>query len=109
MEARALIRVNVLYPTRDGARFDFDYYLQRHIPMVKDLLQPFGLTEVNVDHGIAGLTPGSPAIYVCIGSLQFPSIDALQKGMEAHGAAILADVPQYTNIEPELQVSEVKV
>lgn len=77
--------------------------------MVKRLLEPFGLTTVTVDHGIAGLSPGAPATYICIASLQFSSIDALQQGLAAHAGEILGDIQNYTNIEAELQVSEVKL
>jgi uncharacterized protein (TIGR02118 family) len=102
-----VIRVNVLYPAVDGARFDSAYYLQRHIPMVKDRLQPFGLTEVTVDRGLAGLVPGTPARHVCVASLAFSTTDALQGGLAAHGAEILSDVPNYTDIQPVIDVAEV--
>jgi uncharacterized protein (TIGR02118 family) len=104
-----MIRVNVLYADRDGARFDFDYYLSSHIPMVRDRMTAFGLTTVTVDKGLAGLAPGTPATYVCVASLQFDSVDNLQKGLAAHGAEIIGDIPNYTNIEPTIQVSEIAV
>ena len=30
-----MIKVNVLYPASDGARFDMDYYLNQHTPMLR--------------------------------------------------------------------------
>lgn len=33
-----MITVSVIYPHRAGARFDFDYYLRQHMPMVQQLL-----------------------------------------------------------------------
>ena len=29
-----MIKVSVLYPNRPTARFDMDYYVKRHVPMV---------------------------------------------------------------------------
>jgi uncharacterized protein (TIGR02118 family) len=102
-----LIRVNVLYPSSQGARFDFDYYTQRHLPMVKQRLEPLGLLGITVDKGVAGLAPGSPAAYVTVASLQFESLESLQQGLAAHGAEILGDIPNYTDVQPVMQVSEI--
>jgi uncharacterized protein (TIGR02118 family) len=102
-----MIRVNVFYPAGQGARFDFDYYTQRHLPMVKDRLAPLGLVAMTVDKGVAGLAPGSPAAYVAVASLQFTSLEALQQGLAAHGAEIMGDIPNYTNVPPMMQVSEI--
>jgi uncharacterized protein (TIGR02118 family) len=104
-----MIRVNVLYADRDGARFDFEYYLKRHIPMVRDRMTPFGLTTITIDKGIGGLAPETPATYICVGSLAFDSVENLQKGLAAHGGEIIGDIPNYTNIEPVIQVSEIAV
>jgi hypothetical protein len=33
-----MIKVSVLYPEGDGSTFNMDYYLNRHIPMVREKL-----------------------------------------------------------------------
>ena len=102
-----MVKISILYPNRQGARFDFDYYTQRHLPMVKERLGPLGLSNITVDKGMGGLAPGSPAVYLTVASLQFTSIEALQQGLAAHGAEILGDIPNYTDIQPVMQVSEI--
>ena len=104
-----MIRVNVTYAATPGARFDHDYYVNRHISMVRERLTPYGLKGVTVDKGIAGLEPGTPAAYVCVASVTLESIEGLQSGLAAHGAEIMGDVQNYTDIEPAIQVSEVLV
>lgn len=102
-----MIRVNVFYPASQNARFDFDYYTGRHLPMVKERLQPLGLLAITVDKGVSGLAPGSPAAYLVVTSLQFGSLEALQQSLAAHGAEILGDIPNYTDVQAIMQVSEI--
>ncbi len=37
----------------------------------------------------------------------FESLADFRNGMNAHGDEILADVPHYTNLTPQVQVSEI--
>jgi uncharacterized protein (TIGR02118 family) len=50
---------------------------------------------------------GGKAPYLAIAYLKFTSADALQKALAKHGAEILGDIPNYTKIEPIMQVNEV--
>jgi uncharacterized protein (TIGR02118 family) len=100
-----MIRMSVLYPNRPGARFDFDYYLDRHIPMVQRLLTPLGTVGVEVDRGVGG-GAGLEAPFVGVAHLLFSSLDAMGQAMAKHQAEIVADIPRYTDIEPQIQISE---
>lgn len=70
-------------------------------------MRPFGLTATTVDKGTAALAPETPPTYVCVASLQFESFDRLQQGLAQHGPEIMGDIPQYTDVQPVIQVSEV--
>jgi uncharacterized protein (TIGR02118 family) len=72
-----MIDVIVMWPNADDATFDHDYYLQKHIPMLGELLGD-KLTRVEVAKGIGGLEPGAPPPYVAITHLYFDSVDAFQ-------------------------------
>jgi uncharacterized protein (TIGR02118 family) len=50
---------------------------------------------------------GDKAPYLAIAYLKFNSADSLQKALAKHGAEILGDIPNYTKIEPIMQVNEV--
>jgi uncharacterized protein (TIGR02118 family) len=102
-----MIRVTALYPNKPDAKFDFDYYLNKHAKMFVEKLTPFGFVKAEIDRGIGGIQPGSPPPYVALMSIVFNSIDDFQKFLGAHGDEIMADVPNYTNIEPQMQVSEI--
>jgi uncharacterized protein (TIGR02118 family) len=99
---RAMQRVTVLYPNKDGAHFNFDYYMKKHIPWVSGLFS----RPIEVRRGISSAT-GSPAPFLCLATILTNSTDEFQVVFNKHGAAILGDVPNYTNIEPIVQFDEV--
>jgi uncharacterized protein (TIGR02118 family) len=103
-----MIKVSVFYPNKKGSSFDMAYYCDRHIPLVQRLLRP-ALKGAAVEQGLGGVTPGSAATYVAMGHLLFDSADAFQKAFGAHADEIMGDIPNYTNIEPIIQISEVKL
>jgi uncharacterized protein (TIGR02118 family) len=103
-----MIKVTVVYPNSSGSRFDIAYYCKMHIPLVQRLVGS-ALKGVAVEHGIAGGTPGSPAPYLAIGQLQFDSVEAFQASFGPHAQKIMADIPNYTNVQPVIQISEVKL
>ena len=103
-----MIRVSVLYPRKDGARFDWAYYTGTHVPMVGRKLGA-ALKAVSIEQGIAGGAPGSPAAFVAIANLTFESVPAFQAAFTPHAPEIMADIAKYTAIEPIIQISEVKM
>lgn len=103
-----MIKVSVIYPNTEGCRFDFGYYCTKHMPMVKDKLGD-ACQGIAVDRGIAGGAPGSRPAYVAMAHLFFDSTDAFQQAFGPHAAAILADIPNYTDVQPVIQISEVLI
>jgi uncharacterized protein (TIGR02118 family) len=103
-----MIKVSVLYPNGDAHTFDMKYYLEKHIPLVRRLLGS-ALKGVQVEQGIAGLSQGSPAPYLAMGHLLFESPQAFQAAFGPHAAEITADIPNYTNTQPTIQISEVRL
>jgi len=101
-----MVCISVLYANASGKKFDHDYYAQRHMPMVMDRCKGSGLMRYEIDKGLAGGAPGSPAPFVCIGRLYFDAVEGFQKAMGAHGPEIMGDVRNYTDIEPQIQVSQ---
>jgi len=103
-----MIKVSVLYPNGTDTKFDMDYYLARHMPMVKAKLGE-ACKGIAVEQGLGGGLPGSSPAFIAMGHLLFDSVDAFQQAFGAHAEAIVADIPNYTNAQPTVQVSEVKL
>ena len=94
-----MIRVSVMYP-RPG-KFDFDYYAKEHMKIVHKLLDPFGLVESEVNKGVES------APYLAVGHLVFKTMEDMQQGLQSHDPDLAAHMVNFTDIQPQLQVSEI--
>jgi uncharacterized protein (TIGR02118 family) len=92
----------VTYPSKAGAKFDFDYYMKTHIPLVCGLLG----ASIEVCKGTAAAPGNSPA-FVCVARMKIAGPDEFAVAMAKHGPRIIADIPNYTNITPVIQIDEV--
>jgi uncharacterized protein (TIGR02118 family) len=98
-----MIVLSVLYPKTPGARFDYAYYMNKHMPLVSARFT--SMTKATVMRG-SSAPDGAPA-YEVITLLEFPSAEALAMDMATHGAEVTGDVPNATDIQPLLQINEV--
>ena len=103
-----MIKVSVMYPYQAGARFDHDYYRDTHLPLAKARLGDACL-YYTIDKGLSGPTPGSAPAYVGMCHFICESPEAFQAAFGPHAKEILGDIPNYTDLEPVMQVSEVVV
>jgi uncharacterized protein (TIGR02118 family) len=103
-----MIKVSVMYPNSPGARSDHDYYRNKHMPLVKARMGD-ACRYYTIDKGLAGGAPGAPATYVGMCHIFADSVEAYQKAMGPHVDEILADIKNYTDIAPVIQISEVVV
>jgi uncharacterized protein (TIGR02118 family) len=98
--------LSVLYPATEGADFDQGYYDAHHIPLVKEVFGPTGLTGVQVFKGLSAPDGGKPP-YVAMAHLQFADAAAMQAAFTGPRAVeVMADVAKFTTIQPVMQVSE---
>ena len=103
-----MIKVSVLYPNSEGCKFDMSYYVGKHMPMVRNKLGA-ACKDAAVEQGIAGGKPGAPATYIAMGHLYFDTVEEFQAALEPHAQELMADIPNYTDTQPVIQISEVKL
>jgi uncharacterized protein (TIGR02118 family) len=101
-----MIKVTVFHPDHDGCKFDMDYYCSSHILMVREKLG-LACKGVAVEQGVGGA--GSRPGFIAMGHLCFDSIEAFQKVFGPHADVIMANIPNYTDIQPTIQFSDVKL
>ncbi|WP_394827963.1 EthD family reductase [Pendulispora albinea] len=99
-----MIRVSVLYPAAEGKTFDHHYYTKKHMPRAGELLAP---VRYEVDKGISGGEPGRPAPFVAACHFYFETVEHFAERTTVHGPELRADIANYTNIEPVIQISEI--
>ena len=93
-----MIRLSVHYPSGEGTTFDHDYYAASHVPMAA---KAFKADTTEIDKGVDGP-------YVASVHFTFDSMDGFQAAMACPEMPdVMADVANYTNIAPVMQVSEV--
>ena len=102
-----MIRVTVLYPNQAGKKFDHKYYMEKHLPMAGRQLRPHGLVRAEIDRGISAADPNAPAPFLVVAHLFFNSVDDVHKAFRAVGREVMGDIPNYTDIQPQIQISEV--
>ena len=103
-----MIKVSVLYPNGADKTFNMDYYCNTHVPMIASLLGD-AVKGATVEKGLAGGAPGSEASFAAMGNLYFESMTSFENNFGPHAPVIMGDVPNFTNIEPVVQISEVMI
>ncbi|HXS77977.1 MAG TPA: EthD family reductase [Terracidiphilus sp.] len=102
-----MVKVSVLYPSGPGKRFDVDYYLSVHMPMAKRLLGD-AVKAISIEIGIAGEAPGAPPPYAAIVGFTCESVDAFTAAFMPVAGQLQGDIPNYTDIKPQIQISEIR-
>jgi uncharacterized protein (TIGR02118 family) len=93
-----MFKVTVLYPSSDGSTFDMEYYRDKHMPLAGRVL---GAERYEIDNCVDGP-------FMAMGHFFYPTRAELDAGMSGPEAGqALADVPNYTNIQPQILISEV--
>ncbi len=101
-----MLRMTVLYPAGEDATFDWDYYRGSHMALVGDRFGPHMAREPEVTRGVS-LVPKGDAAFACTAAMYFADRDALNAALQAGGMDIPNDIPNFTNVQPVMQLDEV--
>ena len=103
-----MIKVDIMYPNSSKGQFDIDYYCTKHIPMLTEMLGKC-LKKTEVEAGVAGGTPGEAPLFIAVGHFTFESIDSFRTCFGSNVGKIFSDTENFTNIDPHVQISEIKI
>jgi uncharacterized protein (TIGR02118 family) len=97
--------VTVMYQLGESGKFDMDYYLQSHMPLVHRLWGPAGLVGAQVLRG-TGSPTGEPPAFAVITLLEFASLAAFKAAAKAHGREVMGDIARFTDATVLTQFNE---
>jgi len=101
-----MITYSVFYPYKEEARFDFDYYQNNHLGILK---RYFGDTCKGITVLKGQMEDGDSSDFTCVCHIFFDSEEIFLEIMEKAKAELLADVKNYTNIEPYAKIFEISM
>ncbi|MBV9962538.1 MAG: EthD family reductase [Parafilimonas sp.] len=102
-----MFKVTILYANGEGKTFDMDYYVNKHMPMVAGFLGK-NLKYYEIDRGISGRTANDKIPFVAVGYFYITDVAEYNKAMAQNRDAVVNDIKNYTNIQPVIQISEIK-
>lgn len=93
--------VTVLYPAKEGAKFDMDYYLNKHMPLVAEKWTSFGLKSYYVTD-----LRNTEQPYSVQATLIWDHADGGLQGFkaaaDAHGPEVMGDIVNFSSEQPVL-------
>lgn len=96
---------SVAYPIQQGGRFDFEYFANKHVPLFARFLGG-NCVRFEVHKSLA--SPGAPApSFLGVAYFWVKSGQEFGATLAQYGNEIYADIPNFTDIEPLRQWSEV--
>ena len=101
-----MTRATALYMNSEGARFDDAYYRSVHLPLTDRLMRSLGLLWVEGDRPMPR-PDGRPSTLLAQTHAYFATEEQARAAVAATIGQLAADVPNYTNVMPRLEVHEV--
>ena len=99
------VSVQVLYPVGKDTHFDLDYYYNQHTAVLQEHMGAH-MERTLVTNGTADGGGGAAPFYA-IATLVFADEAARGAGLAAAGP-VLADLPNFTNVQPLMMLGEVQ-
>jgi len=97
--------LSVYYPWQADAKFDYDYYVDKHLKMLAELYGK-SVGRMTVRKGLPR-GDGSPPAFVTALSVEIRSMEAFDAASSEHRPKLIADLANFTNITPIAQIEEI--
>jgi len=95
----------VYYPWQADAKFDYDYYQDKHLKMLAELYGK-SVGKMQVRKGLRK-GDGSSPVFVTALTVEIRSMEAYEAASKEHLPKLRADIANFTNIVPVAQIEEI--
>ena len=103
--SRARHCLAVYYPWQPDAKFDYDYYRDKHLKMLAKLYGK-SVGKMQVRKGLRKGDGSAPAFVTAL-TVEILSMEAFDAAGKEHRPKLIADLANFTNIIPVAQVEEI--
>jgi uncharacterized protein (TIGR02118 family) len=105
-----MVNMSSIYPVKENYRFDFEYYLNKHMPRSIELLSKAkGYRGVSVEKGIEIKEAQIKSSFVAMCHYYFDSLENFLNAFTPNAEELQGDIKNYTNIEVVIQINEVEI
>ena len=103
-----MVRVLGIYRWKNGASFNHEYYNTTHMEITKNALLKFGLVRLESDsfHIDGEAKEGD---LIAASNAYFDDIGSAMKAMSEAGDELLADLSNYTTLQPDIKLTKVSI
>lgn len=105
---KPMFKLTILYPNTADGKFDFEYYLNTHMPLSLKR-QGSAVKSVMVEQGYEPNMDGVKFAYVAICHFTYESQEAFTGAFLPHAEELQGDIHNYTDIEPIIQFSSIRL
>lgn len=107
LPAAGMFKVAIYYASGEGKTFDMEYYEKKHMPMVAGFLGD-NLKGYEIDKGVSGRMASDAPSFLAVGYFYVRNIEEYNAAIGKNREAVVADFKSYTNIQPVIQISEIR-
>lgn len=103
-----MFKLTIMYPASESGRFNFDYYIEHHMPLSLKL-QGDAVKSVLVERGYESSMPEVSMKYVAICHFTYDTEQAFLDAFLPNAEILQGDIAEFTDIEPVIQFSTIEL
>lgn len=105
-----MFNISSIYPKKEGSHFDFDYYLNVHMPLSMDRLSSAkGFVGVSVERGIDIPEANIVSQYFAMCHYYFDALENFLAAFMPYEEELQGDIKNYTDVIPVNQIYKIEI